>query len=84
MSDCNTPIGCDERNISPEAAFKKLLMTDTNGCPAVRVKVVAAAGDTDCDEFIGCDNKDEHWKSLFFKMIDEVDGCWALRVIQVS
>ncbi len=82
---CTSPIGCDEKNISPEAAFKKLIAKDSNGCPALRTLVVDPAGETTCDEFITCDNREETWKSLFFKMIAETeDGCWALKVIQTS
>lgn len=81
---CDSPIDCNNKDITPEEALKKLIQVDVNGCPALNTFEVAAAGVETCDPFITCDNKDsESWKSTFFKMITtDTNGCWALRIIK--
>ena len=81
---CETPIGCE--SLSAEEAFRKLITTDSNGCPAIRVVVESSAGNALCDPYIDCDNmNDMDWQRVFFSMITvDSNGCWALRIIQSS
>lgn len=77
--------GCDDKEITPEEAFKKLIAVADGGCPALRVQAVAAQGGDVCSNFMECENKELAWKQLFFQMVDTSDpDCWKLNVVDAS
>lgn len=76
-------ITCDEKEITPEQAFKKLIAISAGDCPALRVQSVAAKSGDPCLNFIECSNKEESWRQLFYQMVDTTDpDCWKLNVVE--
>lgn len=40
MPDCGDITTCDTANLSLDDLLRKLIQTDENGCPAIKVKVI--------------------------------------------
>lgn len=76
---------CDTiKGMTPEDVLRKLIQTDTNGCPALNTKVVTASSST-CETNITCDNKELSWQDLVMLLIGTDDnGCPAVRVIDAT
>lgn len=86
MADtCTSPIDCENKDgITPEIAFRKLITTDENGCPALNTVVVTRPmpSPASCLPYIDCNNPEVDWQALFYKLITtDENGCWALRVV---
>jgi hypothetical protein len=75
MPTCISPIDCDTSLLTPEIVLRKLLVEDSNGCPAIRCVTTDTVG-----EYINCDNN-QSWKTLVMQLITtDQNGDWALRV----
>jgi hypothetical protein len=76
---------CDDKEITPEQAFKKLIAVSDGNCPALRVQAVAPKNGDECLNFMECTNKEETWRQIFFQMVDTTDpDCWKLNVVDAT
>lgn len=73
---------CDEQSITPEDMLRKLIRTDSNGCPALAIKPGVAAS-IECTPHVDCDDQGLSWKDLFFLLVDiDANGCPVIRTIE--
>ena len=78
-------IDCNDKEITPEQAFKKLIAISDGNCPAIRGQIVAAKSGDPCLNFIDCVNKEQTWREIFFQMIDASDpDCWKLNIVDAT